>query len=174
MYKKHTPKTCFVGNEKGYGCPWNEQPFAMSRNTNCGMCMECFKTFPYDNMAVNLRSPGVGLVEEPKQLTVSRGNLGLDEAFKGFTMFGIMIVFFLTNMGPYGIFKDYVRAIPIKGNLTYIQIFFLAIGLLFSLEYGYKIARRLYPKLKEAARAWVPILIFLVGLHIALLWLFVG
>ncbi len=272
--KKHTPKTCFVGNENGYGCPWNEQPFAMCRNTNCGMCMECFKTCPYNNMAVNLRPPGVGLVEEPQKLTVSRGNPGLDEAFKGFTMFGIMIVFFLTNMGPYGIFKDYVRAIPIKGYLTfilghsifsflivpgifllftffsrlasknkelglkrvfanfsalfipiglgawaafsagiilpngsyllhvisdpfawgwdllgtaklpwkpfmtgpmtYIQIFFLAIGLLFSLEYGYKIARRMYPELKEAARAWVPVLIFLVGLHIAILWLFVG
>ena len=272
--KKHTPKTCFVGNEKGYGCPWNEQPYSMNRNTNCGMCMECFKTCPHDNMACNLRPLGLGLIEEPKRSGISRGSQGFDEAFKGFTMIGIMIVFFLTMQGPYGVFKDMVRAVSIKGYLAFIaahsivswlivpgifllfaffsrmasrsrevslkrlfvdfsalfiplglgawaafsvgiilpngsyllhvisdpfawgwdlfgtakfpwtpfltglmpyfQIFFLAAGLLFCLEYGYKIARRMYSEQKAAARAWVPILIFLVGIHFTILWLFVG
>ncbi|HEB36235.1 MAG TPA: 4Fe-4S binding protein, partial [Candidatus Aminicenantes bacterium] len=31
--KNHTPKTCAVGSEKGYGCPWMELPYDMNRNT---------------------------------------------------------------------------------------------------------------------------------------------
>ena len=116
--KKHRPKTCFVGSDKGYGCPWNELPYAMTRNTNCGMCLECFKSCPYDNMAFNLRPPGVGLLDEAKSVR-KKGSLG--EAFKGFTMVGIMVVFFLTMQGPYGIFKDMVRAISIPDYLLFIS-----------------------------------------------------
>ena len=71
-------------------------------------------------MAYNLRPPGVGLIEEQKQMTAPRKKQGLDEAFKGFTMLGIMIVFFLTMQGPYGAIKDLVRAISITGYLGFI------------------------------------------------------
>jgi len=272
--RKHNPKTCFIGNENGYGCPWNEQPFNMSQNTNCGMCMECFKTCPHDNMALNLRPPGVGLIEEPRRAIKTQKKRGLDEAFKGFTMIGIMLVFFLTMQGPYGAIKDMVRAVSIGGYFSfiaahfivsfvvvpgvfllfslasktvsgnkdvslrtvfadfgilfipiglgawaafsvgiilpngsyllhvisdpfawgwdlfgtagfawkpfltglmpYLQILFLLGGLLFSLEYGYKLAGRLYREHREALRAWIPMMIFLLGIHVFILWLFVG
>ena len=122
---KHVPKTCVVGNENGYGCPWLEQPFEMNRNTYCGMCMECFKSCPHDNMAFNIRAPGVGLLEEPNKMAASLGRQGLDEAFKGLTMMGIMIVFFLTMQGPIGLFKDMVKATTLGGYFTFLSFHLL-------------------------------------------------
>ena len=114
--KKHTPKTCFVGNENGHGCPWHLTPFDFNKNTYCGMCMECFKTCPYDNMALNLRPPGVDLMvdtrKEPK---------GMDEAWKAFIMLGIATVFFLTFQGPWGFIKDMVRAKTLPGYLGFVS-----------------------------------------------------
>jgi ferredoxin len=115
LCKKHSPKTCFVGNEKGHGCPWLLTPFDFKKNTYCGMCLECFKTCPYDNMAFNLRPPGIDILVDDR-----REKRGLDEAWKAFIMLGISMVFFLTMQGRWGVLKDMVRATTLKGYLTFI------------------------------------------------------
>lgn len=112
--KKHTLKTCYLGNESGYGCPWLLMPFNFRKNTYCGMCLECFKSCPYDNMAFNLRPPGCDLLVDEKR--------GLDEAWKSFIMLGIAMVFFLSMQGPWGVLKDMVRAASMKGYLTFIAV----------------------------------------------------
>jgi hypothetical protein len=108
---KHRIKTCVTGNKKGYGCPWLLEPHSFERNTYCGMCMECFKTCPYDNMAYNLRPPGADLLV--------KGGRGLDEAFKAFIMLGIAIMFYTAMMGPWGWLKDWVRGVSFAGWLTF-------------------------------------------------------
>jgi polyferredoxin len=113
--KNHNPKTCYVGSEKGYGCPWNRTPFDFQKNTYCGMCLECLKTCPYDNMAINLRPPGVDLLVNTK-----REPRGLDEAWKAFIMLGIAIMFYLAFQGPWGLIKDMVRGATLPGYLGYI------------------------------------------------------
>lgn len=115
--RKHNPKTCFVGNEKGYGCPWKLTPFDFRKNTYCGMCLECFKSCPYDNMAFNIRPPGVDLLVDTK-----KESRGLDEAWKAFIMLGISIMFFLAFQGPWGFIKDMVRASTLRGYLGFISI----------------------------------------------------
>ncbi|MDP7420931.1 MAG: 4Fe-4S binding protein [bacterium] len=114
--KNHKPKTCFVGNEDGYGCPWYQTPFDFQKNTYCGYCLECFKSCPYDNMAFNLRPPGADMLVDTK-----REPKGLDEAFKAFIMLGIAIVFYVSFQGPWGFLKDMSRASTMKGYLTYIS-----------------------------------------------------
>lgn len=112
--KRHALKTCYLGNEKGYGCPWLLTPFNFKKNTYCGMCLECFKSCPYDNMAFNLRPPGCDLLVDEKR--------GMDEAWKSFIMLGIAMVFFLTMQGPWGVLKDMVRAASMKGYLIFIAV----------------------------------------------------
>lgn len=112
--KNHKVKTCFMGNECGYGCPWILAPFHFTKNTYCGMCLECFKSCPHDNMGFNLRPPGVDLLVDEKR--------GLDEAWKAFIMLGIAMVFFLTMQGPWGALKDMVRGTSLKGYLTFISL----------------------------------------------------
>ena len=114
---KHSPKTCFVGDDKGYGCPWLLTPFDFKKNTYCGMCLECFKACPYDNMAFNIRPPGIDLLVDDK-----REPRGMDEAWKAFIMLEIAMVFFMTMQGPWGVLKDMVRAATLKGYLIFISI----------------------------------------------------
>lgn len=118
--KKHVPKTCYVGNQAGYGCPWMELPYDMNRNTYCGLCLECFKTCPHDNMGFFLRPPGQDLLVERRRTDDTYNRRGLDEAFKGLTMVGIFMTFFLTFQGPFGYLKDNARATTFGGYLTYV------------------------------------------------------
>lgn len=111
---KHKVKTCETGTKKGYGCPWLLQPHSFKRNTYCGMCMECFKTCPFDNMAVNLRPPGTDLLVNEQR--------GLDEAWKSFVMLAIAVMFYVAMMGPWGQLKDWVRGNTLEGWLKFVGI----------------------------------------------------
>jgi len=267
--KDHTPKTCFVGSDKGYGCPWLLTPFSFEKNTYCGMCLECFKSCPHDNMAMNLRTPGGDLL-----IDTPRSPKGLDEAWKAFIMLGIAFMFYVAFQGPWGFIKDMVRGSTLKGYLSFIGIhatfnliiipaiflFFsylskilsgnkeislkkvfvnfaytliplglgvwgafsigiilpngsyifhiisdpfawgwnlfgtanfpwtpvftnamgyvqglvLVIFYLFSIEYGFRIAKITYTDIKQAKRGWAPILLFLTLITAAFLWLYLG
>src|SRR3990172_7724733 len=48
-------KPCYNGSANGYGCPWDVFPGGLTRNTYCGLWLECLRTCPHDNIAVNLR-----------------------------------------------------------------------------------------------------------------------
>jgi hypothetical protein len=272
--KRHVPKTCVVGNEKGYGCPWMELPYEMNRNTYCGLCFECLKTCPYDNMDVVMRPFGQDLFAERRRTDDVYNRRGTDEAFKALTMVGIFLSFFLVFQGPFGLLKDmataktfsgymgYIAAtftvdfllIPgfmflaaylsrkasknrevklrhvfvnfsyclvpaglaiwaafslgiilpngsyllhivsdpfawgwnlfgtagfpwtpvFTGIMPYLQVAVTIIGFLFALDFGYKFSLQTYSTVEEAKRGWIPILIFLVGMHIFFLKLFAG
>ena len=94
---------CMKGNENGYGCPWFESPQYLSRNAYCGLCMECVKTCPNDNVALNLRKGGEDLFVEPKQGFKKRG---LDEAWKAFIMSTLAFLYGLVWMGNYAWLKN--------------------------------------------------------------------
>ncbi|HWQ84597.1 MAG TPA: 4Fe-4S binding protein, partial [Anaerolineales bacterium] len=44
----HTEKTCYQA------CPWGLYPLALKDSSQCGLCMECLRVCPSDNIAVNL------------------------------------------------------------------------------------------------------------------------
>jgi polyferredoxin/peroxiredoxin len=272
--KKHTPKTCVVGSDKGYGCPWMELPFDMNRNTYCGMCMECFKTCPHDNMAVNVRPFGKDLLAPRRKTDDSYHRRGTDEAFKALSMVGIFLAFFLAFQSPYARLKDMARGTTGMGFLSYIseltftdfllvpgafllfawlsklssrdkavklksvfvnfsycliplglaiwaafsvgiilpngsyivhvvsdpfgwgwdlfgtanfvwtpfltiatpylQVGLTLVGLLFALEYGFKLARLTFSNISQARRGWIPMVLGLSFFCAAFIWLFAG
>jgi hypothetical protein len=94
----HTDKSCYVGNANGYGCPWLLYPGALTKNTYCGMCLECVRTCPHDNLAFNLRSFGADL-QQP-------AGRKLDEAFKAFIMLGAALIYSAVMLGPWGALKS--------------------------------------------------------------------
>jgi hypothetical protein len=94
----HREKSCYRGNQAGYGCPWNIFPGALKVNTNCGLCMECLRTCEYDNIALNLRAFGADL-----ELPQARS---LDEAYKVFILLGSALVYSAVMLGPWGLLKD--------------------------------------------------------------------
>jgi NAD-dependent dihydropyrimidine dehydrogenase PreA subunit len=87
----HTEKTCYDN------CPWGQYPLALKSSANCGLCMECLRVCPEDNIAVNLRPWGSDL--GPK--TVHR----LDETFLGLVMLASALVDAAIFLGPWGQLK---------------------------------------------------------------------
>lgn len=107
----HTQKTCYTGNAQGYGCPWQLFPGALVKNTACGLCLECLRTCPHDNLVLNLRPAGA-------DLTQPRGR-GLDEAFKALIMVGAALAYAAVMLGPWGELKAAAYAVGSAGWWLY-------------------------------------------------------
>ena len=89
-------KPCYNGSSAGYGCPWDVFPGGMTKNTYCGLCMECIRTCPHDNIAVNLR---------PFSADLTKPSARMDEAFKAFIMLGSAMIYAGVLLGPWGALK---------------------------------------------------------------------
>ncbi|HVA04713.1 MAG TPA: 4Fe-4S binding protein [Acidimicrobiales bacterium] len=50
-------KDCMRGGTDGYGCPWYTWPGSADSNLSCGLCSECFKACPQDNIGLYLQKP---------------------------------------------------------------------------------------------------------------------
>ena len=107
----HTEKSCYTGNTEGYGCPWLIYPGTLTKNINCGLCLECLRTCTQDNVAFNLRSFGADL-----QQPASRK---LDEAFKAFIMLGAALIYSAVMLGPWGALKSAAYSIGTPQWLVY-------------------------------------------------------
>lgn len=104
-------KGCLSGNENGWGCPWFMYPSRMDRNNYCGLCMECIKSCPHDNMTVRARP-----------FCSDTRIKGYDESWKAFIMLALVTVYSVTLLGPWGIVKDWANVSEVgnwKGFLTY-------------------------------------------------------
>lgn len=123
--RMHTEKTCYLGSADGYGCPWLVFPGALERNTYCGLCAECLKTCPMDNIAINIRTPGLDLLEPSSS---PAGRRRLDEAYKGFIMLACAMVYSAVFLGPWGWLKDMANLASPGSYLLYAGAF-LAINL---------------------------------------------
>lgn len=93
----HREKSCYLGSAAGEGCPWQVYPAGLTRNSPCGMCFECLRTCPYDNIALNLRRFGADLPRNAGRR--------LDEAYKGFLMLGSAMGYSAVLLGPWGALK---------------------------------------------------------------------
>ena len=122
-------KPCYNGSAAGYGCPWQVFPGGLAKNTYCGLCMECLRTCPKENIAVNLRPFAADLFEP-------RGRR-LDEAFKAFIMLGAAMVYSGVLLGPWGALKSaayYIGTLPWVGYaIAFLVINFILLPSAFSL-----------------------------------------
>ena len=115
----HTEKTCYTGGASGYGCPWLIYPPGLTRNVNCGLCFECLRTCPRDNLALNLRPAGADLAVA--------GGRGLDEAFKACVMLGSALAYAAVMLGPWGGLKSAASAVCTGAWWAYAVAFVLLV-----------------------------------------------
>ena len=85
--RQHKTRDCVTGTANGWGCPWFQVLPNMERNLYCGLCTECFKNCPKDNLAFRL--------------------------FKSFIMVGCGALFLAVFFGWWGWLKDVAN--PISG-----------------------------------------------------------
>jgi hypothetical protein len=112
----HSEKTCYQN------CPWGLYPLALRDSSQCGLCMECLRSCPQDNIAVNVRPFGSD-IGQPSQSS------RLDEAFLALVMLGSALVFSAVFIGPWGILKSAAFAIGSPAWLLY-GLGFLSLNLL--------------------------------------------
>jgi ferredoxin len=110
-------KPCYNGSQAGYGCPWDVFPGGLTKNTYCGLCMECIRTCPHDNIAINMR---------PFSADLAKPSTRMDEAFKAFIMLGSSMIYAGVLLGPWGVFKDAAYNVGTSAWFMY-AIIFLAI-----------------------------------------------
>lgn len=96
-------KACLVGNERGWGCPWYQHMEKMERNNYCGLCMECVKSCPNDNITLYARP-----------LASDTTLKGYDEVWKGFIMLTLALAYSVILLGPYGTLKDWANISEVK------------------------------------------------------------
>jgi polyferredoxin len=121
-------KPCYNGSANGYGCPWDVFPGGLTKNTYCGLCLECIRTCPHDNIAVNMR---------PFSADLARPSARIDEAFKAFIMLGSAMIYAGVLLGPWGALKDAAYHVGTSAWFTYAAVFlaiiFVALPVLFAL-----------------------------------------
>jgi hypothetical protein len=152
----HTTKTCYTGSADGYGCPWQVYPAALKSNVSCGLCLECLRTCPLDNVAIRLRPMGADL--QP----VSR--VRLDEAFKSLVLIGSALVYAFVLLGPSSTLRAAAAAVGSPSWLVYAAGFLLVTVVLVpglflaAIRLGHSPAK---PRLsaKESMRKFAPALV---------------
>lgn len=55
-------KDCMRGGTEGYGCSWYTWPASSDSNLYCGLCTECYKSCPEDNIGLFLQKPLTSVV----------------------------------------------------------------------------------------------------------------
>lgn len=96
--KECKTKSCRTGSKDGWACPWFLYMGKLDRNNYCGLCMECVKSCPNDNIALNLRP-----FLSDTQIK------GYDEAWKGFIMLALAMAYSIILLGPNGTIKDWAN-----------------------------------------------------------------
>jgi len=114
-------KPCYNGSDLGAGCPWDVFPGGLTKNTYCGLCMECIRTCPHDNIALNAR---------PFSADLARSSAKLDEAFKAFIMLGAALVYAYVLMGSNGAAKLAAYSVFSPAWFVYAAIFLTVIFIL--------------------------------------------
>jgi plastocyanin/ferredoxin len=84
-------RSCVKGTTGAWRCPWLVQPFKLERNNYCGLCMECVKACPNENLTVNARPFCSDTVI-----------LRRDEAWMAFIMITLVVSYSVTLLGPWG------------------------------------------------------------------------
>jgi len=120
----HSEKTCYQA------CPWGLYPLALKDSSQCGLCMECLRACPSDNIALNLRPFGadLGLTSLARKVN-SPARPRLDETFLALVMLGSALAFAAVFTGPWGWLKSAAFAIGSPAWWLY-ALAFLALNLL--------------------------------------------
>jgi hypothetical protein len=88
-------KPCLRGNEQGWACSFGLYVPRVTRNADCGVCTECFKSCPHDNISLSWRRGGW------KERFSSYG-----EAWQVIVLLVLAMVYSLTIHAPWPAVRD--------------------------------------------------------------------
>ncbi len=101
---KCTLRSCQSGSRKGWACPYGLCVAEINENSDCGMCCECIRTCPYDNVTLRWRP----FAHE----TAIRSN---GQAWLAMGMLVLAAAYCLIHLGHWPLLRDCVNVLD-KGN----------------------------------------------------------
>jgi polyferredoxin len=119
--RKCKDRSCLNGNLNGWACPYGLCVPRITHNGDCGMCTECFKSCPYNNVSLKWRTgPWKGQF-------VSQG-----EAFQAIALTVMAAVYSLTVHSPWPGIRDMVNVVDktdwAQFGLYAVVLWMLALG----------------------------------------------
>ncbi len=108
-------KPCLTGNEKGWACPYGLLVPQMHGNADCGLCTECFKSCPSDNVALAWR-------KGPSEAVFR----SYGEAWQMIALMVLAISYSLTVHSPWPFMRNLVNLVD-KGTPLGFSLFFAAL-----------------------------------------------
>lgn len=97
-------RACRRGSADGWACPFGLCVAEIHDNRDCGLCTECLKTCPHDNVALRWRP----LAEETEIRSTS-------EAWLAMSMLVLAVAYSVVHLGPWPEVRDWVNVLD-KGN----------------------------------------------------------
>ena len=104
-------RSCQQGSEDGWACPYGLCVGAINENNDCGLCTECVKTCPFDNVTLRWRPFG----GETRIRSTS-------QAWLAMVMLVLAIAYCVMHLGPWPIIRDCVNVLD-KGNWKLLGLF---------------------------------------------------
>ena len=98
----HVEKECLRGSATAYGCPWFAYPGTLTRNVDCGLCLECLRACPKGNVGLYLGPLGGSLASDDSDRRWPR----LDEGFGAVVMLALAAIYTAIFLGPWGGLKQ--------------------------------------------------------------------
>lgn len=112
-----TGKDCYRGNANGWACPFNVYVAAQRDNAECGVCTECYKSCPHDNVTVAWRKG------PSRERFKTHG-----QAWQAVAMLTLAMSYSLVILSPWPALRDVVNVVD-KANWAR---FFLYVAVLWS------------------------------------------
>ena len=97
-----TTKDCMRGGEHGFGCPWYTWPASSDSNLYCGLCSECYKACPEQNIGLYVQKPLTSVVAPTRRRT--------DVAWAIALLWGLVFYQQLNATGAYARLDDWLNA----------------------------------------------------------------
>jgi len=97
-------RSCQTGSDAGWACPYGLCVGEIDENDHCGLCTECIKTCPYDNVTLRWRP----FAQETRVR-------GADVAWSAMAMLVLAIAYCLIHLGRWPALRDCVNVLD-KGN----------------------------------------------------------
>jgi polyferredoxin len=92
------PHFCQNGNINGWACPYGLNVGRIRENSDCGLCLECFRSCTYNNVALYKRP-----------FASETGTRSLSEAWLSNAIFTISIIYSILYLGPWPAVRDFVN-----------------------------------------------------------------
>ncbi len=153
-------KDCMRGGKEGYGCPWYTYPATADTNTECGLCSECYKACPYDNISLYAQKPLTSVVAPRKKpiiawIAVILLGLVLFQQWNALPSYATVDNWLNSAMH----FPNYPNPIDYIGTIAFVAVIFAGLAFLVSraISFRTKIARSFNAWFAPMMYAFIPL-----------------